>query len=416
MGGYIGISFDNILQNGSLHTSTSGWTISSGNTATIDSDGCVKITLKQTGTGTYANYQAFSPISGPTLETRHVLYVCAKAKSLPTNASYPRLYLSLYANGGTSVTYSGLKELTGLSETELNDGEWHIFASRPTTYNQNTGESFEYFRMAFGENVATAGDVLYFKDIGIYDLTSLFGAGQEPTNDWCREHLAVLYGQTLARKICSAYVGISGVAHKVKKAYVGVDGLARLVYSAESHVYPIGQEWVITDNSITQWECEETGYYNLEIHGGGGGGGEYSVSGLTKYMGGGGGGSGGTASNVYLTKGTIYSIKIGTGGSTGSSGGSSGGSSYIIVGETTYQADGGYGGSGRKTSVSGGSPGAVTNLTQIASSGESSAWYGGGSGGGTYGSTYGHGGSGGTQSTSSSSGSSGAIVLTLVSY
>ena len=178
---------DNIIINGALNNSVNSWTIHSKNTVSFTDD-YTTIKLTSTGTGgTYANAQNFSLISGSTASTKQIIYACAKVRARTTNTSYPRVYLSYYKNGSDTVSYSNLSSIDGLTGNELNDGEWHTVSYRAVTYNDSG--YYDYHRIAFGISAATTGDEMDIKEVYLVNLTDAFGAGNEPTKDWCDSNL-----------------------------------------------------------------------------------------------------------------------------------------------------------------------------------------------------------------------------------
>ena len=178
---------DNIIINGALNNSVNSWAIHSKNTVSFTDD-YTTIKLTGTGTGTYANTQHFSSISGSTASTKQIIYACAKVRARTTNTSYPRVYLSYYQNGDTSTAkFVNLSSIDGKTQTELNDGEWHTVSYRGVTYNDSG--YYDYHRIAFGIGVATTGDEMDIKEVYLVNLTDAFGAGNEPTKDWCDSNL-----------------------------------------------------------------------------------------------------------------------------------------------------------------------------------------------------------------------------------
>ena len=279
---YVGVkktTADNILKNGSLAKNTDGWTISSYNTVT-QKDGYTNIKITRAGTGTYPNYQMFETISGNTSETRQVIYACAKVRGKSTNVSYPRVYLSRYSNGSSSVNYSDFASIDGKSGTALNDGDWHIVSTQVQTYNTSSGAYFDYFRVAFGISSATINDEMDIKEVYLVNLTETFGKGKEPTKEWCDANLttyadkiAITNGQSVARKIKNGYVGVSG---KAREFYTEPGQLINytMLYNAGDECEEVTGGWVAGNSAswggITKNATNMVG--NLQTSGGGKGG------------------------------------------------------------------------------------------------------------------------------------------------
>lgn len=104
--------------------------------------------------------------------------------------------------------------------------------------------------------------------------------------------------------------GINGAVRQASELWIGVNGATKKVWPT----FPVGTVIILDTVGSGSWECQASGSWNLEIHGGGGSGGGGSFS-STRYgnSGGGGGGSGAQAT-VSLTKGTVYDYTIGKGG------------------------------------------------------------------------------------------------------
>jgi hypothetical protein len=79
-----------------------------------------------------------------------------------------------------------------------------------------------------------------FDGVMLIDLTAAFGAGNEPTKEWCDENINYFtgegrlvdnpFGESVNRKIYRSYAGINNVARKIAKGYMGVGGVARKVF------------------------------------------------------------------------------------------------------------------------------------------------------------------------------------------
>lgn len=213
---------DNIIINGALNNSVNSWAIHSNNTVSFRDD-YTTIKLMATGTGTYANTQYFPLISGGTASTKQIIYACAKVRSRTANTSYPRVYLSYYKNGSDTVSYSNLSSIDGLTGNELNDGEWHIMSGHVHTYNSNTGDYFDYNRIAFGISTATTGDEMDIKEVYLVNLTDAFGAGNEPTKNWCdanltnyAEKIPIQNGRLIDETYSEIYIG-NELIYPIKK-------------------------------------------------------------------------------------------------------------------------------------------------------------------------------------------------------
>lgn len=213
------------------------------------------------------------------------------------------------------------------------------------------------------------------------------------------------------RDISDLKVGANGAVQQASELWIGVNGATKKVWP----ILPVGTEFIIDSVGQTAWTCPVSGLYSIELHGGGGGGGggnfiERSFVRWDTFEGAGGGGSGLTA-QAELTKGNVYTIIIGKGGTAGDAGpgnasvgqGVNGGAGSSSSFGGTYLVSGGTGGQGDETETNNKGGSGAGNIGLSGADGKSvsgtgpSAYDGalGGSGGGKYGGTYGKGGNGG---------------------
>ncbi len=170
----------NTIENGSLSNGVENWTTNSNYSYNSNGE-YTTLTCNVNGTGTLPTYQAFN-VTGQFEDTNQVLYITATVRAPTTNTSYPRVYISEYPNGV-------IENLTYYNLTCENDGEWHTLTTQLKTYNSNTGNYYDYVRIAFGILDSTQGDAMDIKNVGVYNLTQIFGRDNEPTKKWCDKYL-----------------------------------------------------------------------------------------------------------------------------------------------------------------------------------------------------------------------------------
>ena len=119
MGVYLGTSnktLTNLISNGSLASSTTGWTISSTGYTATQGSGYLQLESKGGASpGTfYGNYQDFTEISGSTNETKKILYLQMTVCGKPSNKSgnVPTGFIRTYKNGSTSSYNTGMAAIT----------------------------------------------------------------------------------------------------------------------------------------------------------------------------------------------------------------------------------------------------------------------------------------------------------------
>lgn len=168
---------------------SSSITINSHMTATYDGE-CITLTNNESSNGgAWINNTPFpSTVSGNTSDTAQILYICAEAKGYSTNTvGHPRMWYRTYINGSTTLTNYAMRTLDGEMDAP-NDDKWHTFSVRITTY--DNGSYYEYTGVSpvlYTSN--GVGDKASFKNLRVYNLTKLYGRGNEPTKVWCDKNL-----------------------------------------------------------------------------------------------------------------------------------------------------------------------------------------------------------------------------------
>lgn len=171
--------------------SSANWTDSSSVYTFTQGEGYTRITMKanHSVTGTYPVVQTFSNAISGTGANKKIIYMQAKVRGYSTNVGYPRVYYTY-----NSSNYSNLVSIDGLSETALNDGNWHTLSISAQTESAS-GTSFSISAISFGiQPGTTKNDIMDVKDVIVVDLTSAFGAGNEPSKAWCDNNISFFDG------------------------------------------------------------------------------------------------------------------------------------------------------------------------------------------------------------------------------
>lgn len=123
--------------------------------------------------------------------------------------------------------------------------------------------------------------------------------------------MGIYAGQnSVAKKVKNIYVGVNGIARKVSKVYIGVNDVARLCYSSFPDD-PSSYSLIGTYSSLQTWSAPEDGFYQIELQGASGAGGGATLNTTLVYGAGSGGGGGGGAcacSRVEMNKGDTIVI------------------------------------------------------------------------------------------------------------
>ena len=222
---YAGVAEDSLVANGDFSNGLNGWDLTNVNDGYISAiviDDYLRVEmLKEKANVKILQTNPYSVVVG------HVYY-CGGYIKVPSDLS---LLSSISLNSAAvPITY---------------DGMWHL-CSRVVTATSTGSEGLYLFMGNSGANSLAIGEWIEVKDIKLYDLTAMYGAGNEPTKAWCDANLEAL--ETL-------YKSKNGVARKVKKAYVGV---------AEDSLVANGD----FSNGLNGWAQVNPAYVNYEVEDG----------------------------------------------------------------------------------------------------------------------------------------------------
>lgn len=131
-----------------------------------------------------------------------------------------------------------------IAEPSFNDnipvgeaGQWVRYSA---TNNRNGFANGGYpFRIDW--NNGGAAGTIYYDGAMLIDLTAEFGSGNEPTKEWCDNHIYFNMGgnacildedsDSMVKRVKKTYIGVDDVARKIKRVYIGVGNTARLCYT-----------------------------------------------------------------------------------------------------------------------------------------------------------------------------------------
>lgn len=142
------------------------------------------------------------------------------------------------------------------------DNQWHSYSS----IQQFTGlyDTSGYILRSF---VVSGTNTVYRRNHLIIDLTEAFGAGNEPSKDWCDRVIPFFEGTRtieekplvgvggIARPISSGYVGVGGISRRIVAGYVGVNGASKNIFSSGIGVY---KKYTVTH----EWEVHTIGAFH----------------------------------------------------------------------------------------------------------------------------------------------------------
>ena len=200
---YVGVKVtgNNLIVNGDFSNGVSGWYYDDVNSygalelSANDNVLTINLVKSNTSNNIIKSETNINTVAG------HVYYAKLEAKSNSSNDF--RFYATLA--GSPNISTNDL----------VKDNEWHILSLRGVT-----GEySYPFMISCYQPD---KNNTVECRNIAVYDLTAMFGTGNEPTQEWCDNNLDAVIGK--------------GIARKVKKGYIGVAGVAQLFYSSETLV------------------------------------------------------------------------------------------------------------------------------------------------------------------------------------
>lgn len=202
------------------------------------------------------------------------------SRSLKASGGTGGVIQQKFANPVVGHKYYGQYQVITAGATQITDGRFELWESDtntqvfnnlglyPNTHFSNwtilsgivefaTISKDVWLRAIFGSAKAD----VWIDGVVVIDLTEAFGAGDEPTKEWCDANIPFFEGTktieaplatSVARTIKEIYLGVGGVARKIVKSYIGVDGVARLCYEGGIPLYnlPEGALVKLNENGV----------------------------------------------------------------------------------------------------------------------------------------------------------------------
>ena len=162
----------NLITNGNFDTGIEGWVTGAANPNTT-------LEWVTEGVGGYlkttvindSNIYVFSGVCSNqiSLDSTHIYYGAVDLK------------VSSSVTSDVSASLFGNKT----DKYAIKDNQWHTL----TLYGNPSSTSTTWSAYVIELGSAKAGDVINIDNVMVYDLTAIFGAGNEPTEQWCSENL-----------------------------------------------------------------------------------------------------------------------------------------------------------------------------------------------------------------------------------
>ncbi|MCX7715052.1 MAG: hypothetical protein N2171_04930 [Clostridia bacterium] len=176
------VGYKNLISGGNFPSTTSAWSAYGAETITSISNNI----LTTTGTNAATGGGAIT-IANTKLIAGHKYYYNTVQLKV-NNSSASRVRIELYSDNkaGSVLFVQGTEYTNPIADT------WYKLSSVNTVTTQT-----DYIRLQFYHSYADAAThsskVLSAKNAGVYDLTAIFGAGNEPTLAWCDANIVPPY-------------------------------------------------------------------------------------------------------------------------------------------------------------------------------------------------------------------------------
>lgn len=202
----------------------------------------------------------------PTPTVGHLYYgrVDQKVPAGTTFADGRFEYFAGDADRTLNIVFTSFSEAT-------QDNDWHSYSGIRSFV--SLGASSGYGLRSFTVN---GSNTVYRRNHIIIDLTEAFGAGKEPTKEWCDRCIPFFEGSTtietsplvgvggIARKLKAGYVGVNGIARKIIAGYVGVNGAAKIIWKSSG----IEDGTLIIYANVVEYDAQATEDTYCIIHSG----------------------------------------------------------------------------------------------------------------------------------------------------
>ena len=224
---YVGAAEESLVVNGDFSNGLNGWILYDSNNylSASTSEGILTLTMTSRSNNTWQTMiSEKSFYFGNVGDLLYVSFEYSYNVDSVAADSYDDKCMIYIDNG----SYDAFVSITNTSQAKTRYS--NIFTSKDTNLHS--------FRFGM---VGSANQYITISGIKLYNLTALYGAGNEPTQEWCDNNLEALK---------NLYKSKNGVARKVKKGYIGVGGVARPFFSAERKLEYYGTAESLTLSKI----------------------------------------------------------------------------------------------------------------------------------------------------------------------
>ena len=241
---YVGVAENSLVVNGDFSNGLEGWEHTAGRYELQTSvDSCMIAEMVAPGSTTGSITRIYN--SCDNVVPNHVYYGRFDMKGETSNQNLTAALEINYTSGNQTICSVS---------NGYNSADWVSVSKIITPTKEENGTVALRLTAQNLDGTLKAGMKFYFDNVALYDLTALYGAGNEPTLEWCDTNLETLK---------ELYKSKNGKARKVKKGYIGVDEVARLFYSAEtlvpftSNIMPYG--WTNSSDYLSATVTDQYG-------------------------------------------------------------------------------------------------------------------------------------------------------------
>jgi len=169
-----GIMFVNLINNGNFANGTTGWSVSASGMSVADN------VLSNTGIGNSTEAIAYQTTTTPAI-VGDKIYI--KGRARVTNADAISIRARIVGSTGGTVQYA-------LNQANPVQNQWYPFSAVLTNPANATGFIKVQVMHVYADNATQSGKVMEVMEVMAFELTTEFGAGNEPDAPWCDTNIA----------------------------------------------------------------------------------------------------------------------------------------------------------------------------------------------------------------------------------
>ena len=188
---------NNLVYNGDTLKYSIGWT-AEGCSFENTNDGHLRLVSKVNNTdNSQRDCVCYRNLDGAENGANAVVYCSAQVRGFKTNSanSIPTCFISDYLLDAP-VYFEKIRE-----SENINDGGWHTLSVQCEA-GYRDGHLYKFNEVAMEIKNARVGDVADFKDVCVFNLTEIYGSGNEPSKEWCDNNLDSLRAAEIISMRC----------------------------------------------------------------------------------------------------------------------------------------------------------------------------------------------------------------------